>query len=295
MDLGGAGIAELSRFSRVARPQQRVRETNSRACGEYDPVPSSLNRMKQIIALGGHTLSDSREDLSLSRYLLDQAAVECPRVCFLSQASGEDPSYLLRFYRHFHALGARPADLSLFQPHTADVEGFLLAHDAIYVGGGNTLSMLALWRAWGLERILRAAWEQGTLLAGVSAGAICWFEQGLTDSIPGKLSALDCLGLLPGSCSPHYDGEAERRPSYHRMIVSGEIKPGYGVDDNAALHFRGEDLAAVVTSRGCASAYLVKRGSDGVTETRLEVSNDLELQNSSAPALAKHDIEMDLP
>lgn len=258
-------------------------------------MPTSQNRLKQVIALGGHTLSESREDVSLSRYVLEQVAVERPRVCFLSQASGEDPSYLLRFYRHFHALGARPADLSLFQPHTADVEGFLLAHDAIYVGGGNTLSMLALWRAWGLDRILRAAWEQGTLLTGVSAGAICWFEQGLTDSIPGKLSALDCLGLLPGSCSPHYDGEAERRPSYHRLIADGEIKPGYGVDDHAALHFRGEDLAEVVTSRSCASTYLVKSGSDGVSETRLAVSTKLGLQDSCAPFSAEQDIEMELP
>lgn len=251
--------------------------------------------LSQIIALGGHTLTDSREDSALSRYILDQAAVERPRVCFLSQASGEDPSYLLRFYRHFHALGAQPADLSLFQPHTADIEDFLLAQDAIYVGGGNTLSMLTLWRAWGLDRILRLAWEQGTLLAGVSAGAICWFEQGLTDSIPGKLSRLDCFGFLPGSCSPHYDGEAERRPNYRRMIAGGEVKHGYGIDDCAALHFRGRDLSGVVASRGRASAYLVESGPDGVTETRLEVSTALNLHDSSAPTLAKQDIEMDLP
>lgn len=253
------------------------------------------NGLRQIIALGGHTLTDNREDTSLSLYILHQAAVERPRVCFLSQASGEDPSYILRFYRHFHALGAQPADLSLFQPHTADIEGFLLAQDAIYVGGGNTLSMLTLWRAWGLDRILRLAWEQGTLLAGVSAGAICWFEQGLTDSIPGKLSPLDCLGFLPGSCSPHYDGEAERRPSYHRLIAAGEVKPGYGVDDNTALHFRGKDLAGVVASRGCASAYLVESGPGNVTETRLEVTTALDLHDSCAPTLAKQDIEMDLP
>ncbi len=258
-------------------------------------MPDGKDELRQIIALGGHTLSDCREDISLSRYILDQAAVERPRVCFLSQASGEDPSYVLRFYRHFHALGGQPADLSLFQPHTADIEGFLLAHDAIYVGGGNTLSMLSLWRAWGLDCILRAAWEQGTVLAGVSAGAICWFEQGLTDSIPGKLSALDCLGFLPGSCSPHYDGEAERRPSYCRMIAEGDILPGYGVDDNTALHFRGRNLAGVITSRDCASAYLVAGGADGVTETRLEVTVDLRLQDSCPPAHAIQEIEMELP
>ena len=270
MDLGGAGIAEFFRFSRLSRPPQCEREIKARAWGECVSVLHGKDELRQIIALGGHTLSDCREDMSLSRYILKQAAAECPRVCFLSQASGEDPSYVLRFYRHFLALGAQPADLSLFQPHTADIEGFLLAHDAIYVGGGNTLSMLTLWRAWRVDRILRAAWEQGTVLAGVSAGAICWFEQGLTDSIPGRLSALSCLGFLPGSCSPHYDSEAERRPGYCRMIATGDIRPGYGVDDHAALHFRGKVLAGVVTSRGSASAYLVEGGSDGVTETRLE-------------------------
>ncbi len=258
-------------------------------------MPNGHDGLRQIIALGGHTLSDSQEDMSLSRYILDQAAVECPRVCFLPQASGEDPSYVLRFYRHFQALGAQPADLSLFQPHTADIEGFLLAHDVIYVGGGNTLSMLTLWRAWGLDRILHAAWERGTLLAGVSAGAICWFEQGLTDSIPGKLSALDCLGFLAGSCSPHYDGEAERRPSYQRMIAKGEIKAGYGVDDNTALHFRGRDLTVVIASRDCASAYLVEAGSDGVTETRLQITIALKSQDICAPAPAERHIELDLP
>ncbi len=267
----------------------------TRAWREYDPVPIGQDELRQIIALGGHTLSDSREDMSLSRYILDQAAAGSPRVCFLSQANGEDASYVLRFYRHFQALGAQPADLSLFHPHTADIESFLMAHDAIYVGGGNTLSMLALWRAWGVDRILHAAWEQGTLLAGVSAGAICWFEQGLTDSIPGKLSALDCLGFLPGSCSPHYDGEAERRPSYHRMVARGDIKPGYGVDDHAALHFRGKDLAGVVTSRGSVSAYRVEGGSDGAIETRLEVMSTLNLSDKCGPALAKQKIEMELP
>lgn len=106
----------------------------TRAWREYDPVPIGQDELRQIIALGGHTLSDSREDMSLSRYILDQAAAGSPRVCFLSQANGEDASYVLRFYRHFQALGAQPADLSLFQPHTADIESFLMAHDAIYVG-----------------------------------------------------------------------------------------------------------------------------------------------------------------
>jgi peptidase E len=164
-------------------------------------------------------------------------------------------------------LDAVPSHLSLFRPPTADLESFLLEKDVIYVGGGNTKSMLALWRAWGLDAILRKAWEQGVVLAGLSAGAICWFEQGSTDSIPGRLSALECLGYLKGSCCPHYDGEAERRPNYQQMVAAGEILPGYGIDEGAAMHFWGDELHAVVTSHPNVTAYAVEV-EDGVAQER---------------------------
>ena len=232
-------------------------------------MSSSQTGSRHIIALGGHQLLDEREDVALSRYILNQTGAEQPRICFLPQASREDSIYALRFYRQFHGLGAQPSDLSLFQPHTADIADFLLVQDAVYVGGGNTKSMLALWREWGLDRILRKAWHQGIVLAGVSAGAICWFEQGLTDSIPGRLSPLDCLGFLPGSCSPHYDGEPERRPTYRRLIAAGELAPGYGIEDNVALHFIDTSLGRVVASRPCASAYRVERSPEGASEVEL--------------------------
>lgn len=234
--------------------------------------------MPQIIALGGHNLTTNDEDAALSRYILDQVPAERPRICFLSQGSGEDAFYVANFYRHFLKLNALPSDLSLFKPHTADVAGFLLAHDIIYVGGGNTKSMLALWREWSVDRILRRAWEQGTLISGVSAGAICWFEQGLTDSIPGKLTALNCLGFLPGSCSPHFDGESERRPTCHRLIAGGEMTDGFGIDDNAALHFIGAEPPRVVASRAGASAYRVERTPAGACESTLNASVLLRLE-----------------
>ncbi len=238
-------------------------------------MSSSQKGLRHIVALGGHGFTDSPEDVTFSRYILAQSSAERPEICYLPQAGGEDPLFIARFYRHFLGLGAQPSDLSLFQPHTADIAAFLLAQDIIYVGGGNTKSMLALWRDWGVDRILCQAWEHGIVLSGVSAGAICWFEQGLTDSIPGKLSALDCLGFLPGSCSPHYDGETERRPSYQRMIADGEIAPGYGIDDCAGLHFTGTELCRVVASRSCATAYRVERGTDGASESGLQVSADV--------------------
>ena len=235
-------------------------------------MSASKSRLSQIVALGGHSISTSVEDVTLSRYILDQSPAERPRICFLPQGSSEDSLYIAGFYRHFLEFDVQPSDLSLFKPHTADIADFLLEQDVIYVGGGNTKSMLALWREWGVDRILRQAWGNGSVLAGVSAGAICWFEQGLTDSIPGNLTPLDCLGFLPGSCSPHYDGETERRPSFHRLIADGEISAGYGIDDCACLHFIGSDFHRVVSARACAAAYRVERTPAGVAETRLHDS-----------------------
>jgi dipeptidase E len=130
--------------------------------------------------------------------------------------------------------------------------------------------MLALWREWKLDAILRKAWIKGVILAGISAGAICWFEQGLTDSVPGRLSALPCLGFLPGSCCPHYDGEAERCPTFHRLLIEGEIKPGLALEDGAAAHFVDDQLSRVVSSRPNAKAYMLKMIGDEVQESPIE-------------------------
>jgi dipeptidase E len=117
--------------------------------------------------------------------------------------------------------------------------------------------MLALWREWSVHQYLREAWEAGAVLAGPSAGAICWFEQGLTDSVPGQLNPLSCLGFLEGSCAPHYDGDATRRPAFHRLIGEGRMKPGVAIEDGAALHFHGSELAEVVASQAGKRCYRV--------------------------------------
>lgn len=225
--------------------------------------------MQHIIAMGGG-FSMEPDNLALDRYVIAQTGKDRPRVCFLPQASGESLDYIVRFYNAFTQLNTVPSHLSLFQPHTADIESFLLEQDIIYVGGGNTKSMLALWREWGLDRILRLACEQGRVLAGISAGAICWFEQGMTDSIPGQLIALPCLGFLPGSCTPHYDGEAQRRPSLQRMIIHQEIVDGYGFEDGAAGHFVDGKLYACVRSRPQARGYRVEHHDGQARETPLE-------------------------
>lgn len=206
---------------------------------------------------------------ALDRYVVTQTDIDHPKVCFLPQAAGENALSIVRFYEVFMRLGCEPSHLSLFSPHTADIESFLMDQHAIYVGGGNTKSMLALWREWGLDRILRVAADKGTVLAGVSAGAICWFEQPFSDSIPGKFIRLNGLGYLTGSCSPHYDGEPGRRPVFQRMIASGELAPGYAFDDGAAGHFVDGQLKRVVSSRAGAKGYRVERRGDESVETML--------------------------
>lgn len=222
----------------------------------------------QIVAMGGGGFSMEPDNPLLDQYVLAQTGKRRPAVCFLPTASGDADGYVVKFYSAFGKLPCRPTHLSLFRP-PADLAAFILSQDAIYVGGGNTRSMLALWREWRLDRILRKAWRQGVVLAGISAGSICWFEQGLTDSVPGKLTALPCLGLLGGSNCPHYDGEARRRPAYQRMIKSGRMEAGLAADDGVALHFTGKRLAHVVSSRPRAAAYRVKKTAGGVAETTI--------------------------
>jgi peptidase E len=236
--------------------------------------------MKQIIAMGGGGFSMEPDNLALDRYVLAQTGKSQPKVCFLPTASGDAEGYVVNFYTAFTQLDCQPSHLFLFRLPTADLESFILEKDVIYVGGGNTRSMLALWREWGLDEILRTAWQNGVVLTGLSAGAICWFEQGVTDSVPGKLGPLDCLGLLPGSCCPHYDGETERRPAYHQLIADDDISPGYGIDDGAALHFVDQALKCVVGSRPNAQAYRAGKIAGEVNEQALDAIYLLE--NDSA-------------
>jgi peptidase E len=225
---------------------------------------------RRIVAIGGCALATPTPDEPLYRYLIGLTGKSRPEVCFIPTASGENRDYVISFYQTFGALGCSVRHLTFFNPPVADLRSYLLACDLIFVGGGNTRSMLGLWREWGVDDILREAWERGVVLAGVSAGAICWFEQGITDSIPGSLTPLSCLGFLKGSDCPHFDSEPERRPTFHRLLAEGAIMPGYAADDHAALVFEGARLARVVTTTPTARAYhLTRDAAGGVVETAL--------------------------
>lgn len=225
---------------------------------------------RQIIAMGGGGFSMEPESLLLDQYILGLVNKEKPKVCFVPTASGDAEDYIERFYAAYSTLPSTPSHLSLFKPPHADLRTLVLEQDIIYVGGGSTKNLLALWKEWGLDAILKEAWESGVILAGLSAGSICWFEQGVTDSLPGELTLLSCLGLLEGSNCPHYDGELERRPAYHRLLSAGHISDGYAADDGVALHFIENRLAQIVSSRPNAKAYRLQKMEEGIQETPLE-------------------------
>jgi len=222
---------------------------------------------RQIIAIGGLS---PRSAEPFYRYILGQSPAGRPRVGFLPTASADSDAIIVRFYEAFSRLSCRPSHLPLFG-RVADPAGFVRAQDVLLVGGGNTKSMLGLWREWRLDEALREAWQAGTVLSGFSAGAICWFSEALCDAWADRLAPVPALGLLSGSCCPHYDGEVERRPTYRRLVARGEMQPGLGIGDDCAVHFTGLEPTAVVAARRGASACVVAREADGVVEKALDV------------------------
>ena len=225
---------------------------------------------RHIVPFGGLRPVQGRVH-PLIEYLLDLTGKPRVRVAFIPTATGDSNETLVNMYARFPASRCERTHLALFNRTVEDIEAYLLAQDIIVVGGGNTASMLAVWRVHGVDRALRAAWERGIVLTGGSAGSLCWFEGGTTDSFNlARLAPLhDGLGFLPGSHCPHYDGEEQRRPLYHRLIGEG-FPAGYAIDDDAAIHFVGEDVREVVTARQGATAYRVERVDGQVVETKLE-------------------------
>lgn len=209
---------------------------------------------KQIIALGGGGFTQEPKNPLLDLYILAQSHKKDPRICFLPTASGDNNDYTKFFEATFKCFPCQPRHLDIIQP-SKDLEEELLSADIIYVGGGNTKSMLGLWYEWDVDKILKKAYNKGILLAGVSAGSVCWFESCVTDSIPGKMSVLPCLGLLKGSNCPHYSSQSGRPEAFKHFIQSGELPSGYAADDGVGLHFIDGTLTRIVSSRKYARAY----------------------------------------
>jgi len=233
-----------------------------------------MARRPQIVAFGGGGFSMEPGNRLLDDYVLQITGVERPRVCFVPTASGDADHYVVRFYRAFPSSLCEPSHVSLFRRDKGggidcDIAGHLLAQDLIYVGGGSVVSLLGVWRAHGLDAVLRTAWQRGTVLCGLSAGSLCWFQEAIT-AFHGRATRIEGLGLLPWSNCVHYTNEPARRGEYHRFVGDG-MRPGFAADDGAALHFRGEELHRVVSSRPHAQAYRVEPVDDEVVETPLAI------------------------
>jgi peptidase E len=196
-----------------------------------------------------------------------------PRFCYVGTATGDNLNGTAGFYRAFAGSDARVSHLELFaMPNVPDVRAHLLAQDVIWVGGGSVANLLAVWRTHGLDTVFRECWEAGVVLAGVSAGSICWHVGGTTDSFGLDLRAVtDGLALLPYGNGVHYDSEDQRRPLLHRLVADGTLPTSYATDDGVGLVYRGTELVEAVADRPGVAAYLVERGPDGAAvETRIE-------------------------
>ena len=229
-----------------------------------------MSRVPQVVAFGGGGFSMEAGNALLDEYVLAATGVERPKVCFLPTASGDADHYIVRFYRHFGARRCEASHVSLFRRDCGAPEpgSHLLEQDLVYVGGGCVRSMLGAWRAHELDHVLRRAWASGVVMCGLSAGSLCWFEQGLTAFHGEEGRPVAGLGLLMGSNAVHYDKEPRRRPDYQAAIRAG-MAPGWAADDGAAVHFVGAGLARVVSSRPKAGAYRVERAGGDVVETPL--------------------------
>jgi len=225
---------------------------------------------QRILAIGGSSVMASSTDWPLHQFLLDLSGRDRPRICFVGTASGDDAGYRAGFYATF-ARSADASHLPLFDLTIDDMAAFLLEQDVIFVGGGNTANLLAIWRLHGIDKALKAAWEAGVVLAGPSAGGMCWFEAGLTDSFgPGLAPLKDGLKLLPGSFCPHYDSESLRRPRYEETVGSGALPDGFAADDGVGILFNGRQLEEVVASLPGQHAYRVeRRKGNAVEETQI--------------------------
>jgi peptidase E len=220
---------------------------------------------RHIVAMGGGGFSE--RDSLLDRYVLDLTRSSRPKICFIPTASGDSLPYQLAFYEAFPARSFDPSVLHLVNRDVRDVSSFLGEQDLIYVGGGNTANMLAIWRIHGVDVALRSAWEAGVVCCGMSAGGNCWFEASTTDSfLIGRSDPLsDGLGFLAGSFCPHYHSEPSRRPEFGRLVATGDLPPGIAADDFAAAHFTGTDLTEAIASKEGAAVHRVTRSDDGTS------------------------------
>jgi dipeptidase E len=237
------------------------------ASASEDTVQPRPSTTRKILIAGGNY------NTPFLRYMAQLTGKPRPKLLYLPTASADSQSSTLAFYRNCSPLNVEPSHQISFIASTQQPrswEEVFLSVDGIVCSGGNTLNQQAIWKAQGIDVVLRQAWDRGIVLGGASAGSLCWFEEGTTDSRPKELSKVDCLGFLKGSHSPHYDAEPGRRPLYQQMIASGQMQPGYACDNDAGIYFEDNAVKRVVSTRAAAKVYYVSIEGGKIAEKVIE-------------------------
>ena len=224
---------------------------------------------KNIVAIGGGGFGRITKEKKIERYILSLANKDRPNICFIPTATGDNDAYKVNYYDVFTKFNCNPTHIDFFK-RTINLSSHIPEQDIIFVGGGNTKSMLAIWKDWGLDVLLRDAYENGTVMSGVSAGAICWFDKGITDSWAHDLAVLDCLGFVNGVCCPHYDEEPERRPFVSKMLKETVISNCLSIEGNCALHLKNDNPFAAINFGKNQNAYDVIYENDEINEVAFE-------------------------
>ena len=191
---------------------------------------------KNIVAIGGGGFGRSNTSYLIEKYILNLSEKKCPKICFLPTATGDNDNYIVRFYTIFTRLNCIPTHIEFFK-RTSDIHTLIMDQDVVFIGGGNTKSMLAIWNEWGMSSLLNDAYNEGVIMSGVSAGAICWFTNGITDSWDNELKILPCLDFIKGTCCPHYDEEPSRIPYVKKILLEKKITSCIAIEGGSAMHF----------------------------------------------------------
>ena len=225
--------------------------------------------MKQIIAIGGGGFGREIKDLKIEKYIRNQSQKKEPKICFIPTATGDDKGYIDNFYKAFNSLDCKTSHIDFFK-RTIDLEKHIMDQDIIFVGGGNTKSMLAVWREWGLDKILLKAYSKGIIMSGVSAGAICWFEKGITDSWKDHQAILPCLNFVDGVCCPHYDEEPERIPFVKEILNDDLISECIAIEGFSALHLIDNKPQYSVSFGDNKNCYIVNKENSEIVHSKIK-------------------------
>ena len=238
---------------------------------QYQYLKKGIIKMgmdKHIVAIGGGGFGRNPNNPIIEKYILDLCPSKKPTITFFPTASAENSDYIVNFYTAFAKLNCTAQHISLFK-NTPDLNKIIDESDIIYVGGGNTKSMLAVFREWKLDKLIIDAYKKGKILAGVSAGAICWFDKGITDSWDNGLRILECMNILEGTCCPHYDGESDRRPSVENFLRLKNITSCFCIEDGAALHYKNDCIETAISFYDNKNVYRVTYDDNKLVEVPL--------------------------